>query len=183
MGEKNPKWLQDDYVKFLRFAQQKMDAVDEGVVGVITNHSWLDNPTFRGMRQSLTQSFEQIYVLDLHGNAKKKERAPDGSDDQNVFDIEQGVAISLFVKRPRLERGVWHGDIWGKRLDKYRVMAEKELKSVNFTKLDPQTPDYLFVEQDFELKREYMSGSNVREIFCSDQRWYRYRARPLVHSV
>jgi predicted helicase len=93
LGEKNPKWLQDDYVKFIRFAQLKMDAVDEGVVGVITNHSWLDNPTFREMRQSLMRSFDRIYVLDLHGNAKKKERSPDGSDDQNVFDIEQGVAI------------------------------------------------------------------------------------------
>ncbi len=88
----------------------------EGIVGIITNHSWLDNPTFRGMRQSLMRSFEQIYVLDLHGNAKKKERAPDGSKDENVFDIEQGVAISLFVKRPGLERGVWRGDLWGKRL-------------------------------------------------------------------
>jgi predicted helicase len=72
LGEKNPKWLQDDYVKFIRFAQMKMDAADEGIVGVITNHSWLDNPTFRGMRQSLMRSFEQVYVLDLHGNEKRK---------------------------------------------------------------------------------------------------------------
>ena len=134
LGERNPKWLQDDYVKFVRFSQMKMDGftykttapdgkpvehsvpgVEQGVVGVITNHSWLDNPTFRGMRQSLMRSFEQIYVLDLHGNAKKKERAPDKSDDQNVFDIEQGVAISLFVKKPGLERGVWRGDLWGKK--------------------------------------------------------------------
>ena len=112
LGERNPKWLNDDYVKFIRFAQLKMDAVAEGVVGIITNHSWLDNPTFRGMRQSLMRSFQQIYVLDLHGNAKKKESAPDGSKDENVFDIEQGVAISLFVKRPGLERGVWRGDLW-----------------------------------------------------------------------
>ena len=103
LGEKNSKWLNDDYVKFIRFAQMKMDAVNEGIVGIITNHSWLDNPTFRGMRQSLMRSFDQIYVLDLHGNAKKKERSPDGSDDQNVFDIEQGVAISLLVKEK--ERG------------------------------------------------------------------------------
>ncbi len=118
LGERNPKWLNDDYVKFIRFAQLKMDAVEEGVVGIITNHSWLDNPTFRGMRQSLMRSFERIYVLDLHGNAKKKERAPDGSKDENVFDIEQGVAISLFVKRPGLERGVRRGDFWGKQLHK-----------------------------------------------------------------
>jgi predicted helicase len=96
-------------VKFIRFAQMKMDAVDEGVVGVITNHSWLDNPTFRGMRQSLMRSFDQIYVLDLHGNAKKKERSLEGSDDQNVFDIEQGVAISLFTKNRTLEASVSFG--------------------------------------------------------------------------
>ena len=101
LGERNPKWLNDDYVKFIRFAQLKMDAVDEGIVGVITNHSWLDNPTFRGMRQSLMRSFDQIYVLDLHGNAKKREKTPDGGKDENVFDIEQGVAISLFVKKAR----------------------------------------------------------------------------------
>ncbi|MBL8687277.1 MAG: N-6 DNA methylase, partial [Alphaproteobacteria bacterium] len=89
LGEKNPKWLQDDYVKFIRFAQWKMDQVDEGVVGIITNHSFLDNPTFRGMRQSLLKSFNQIYILDLHGNSKKKEKSPDGSKDENVFDIEQ----------------------------------------------------------------------------------------------
>lgn len=82
----------------------KMDAVEEGAVGITTNHSWLDNPAFRGMRQSLMRTFQRIYVLDLHGNAKKKERAPDGSEDENVFDIEQGVAISLFVKRQGLER-------------------------------------------------------------------------------
>ena len=90
-----------------------MDAVDEGVVGVITNHSWLDNPTFGGMRQSLMRTFDQIYVLDLHGNARKKERAPDGSDDQNVFDIEQGVAISLLVKKKDAKRGASGGRIGG----------------------------------------------------------------------
>jgi SAM-dependent methyltransferase len=120
LGERNPKWLNDDYVKFIRFAQMKMDEVDEGVVGIITNHSWLDNPTFRGMRQSLMRTFNQIYVLDLHGNYKKKERAPDGSEDENVFDIEQGVSISLLVKRPGEPAGVFRGDLWGKQLQKYR---------------------------------------------------------------
>ena len=89
------KWLQDDYVKFIRFAEMKMEVVDVGVVGVITNHSWLDNPTFKGMRRSLMTTFNQIFVLDLHGNSKKKEHAPDGGEDKNVFDITQGVAISV----------------------------------------------------------------------------------------
>ncbi|MDR3406986.1 MAG: N-6 DNA methylase [Methylovirgula sp.] len=115
LGERNPRGLNDDYVKFIRFAQLKMDSVEEGVVGIIANHSWLDNATFKGMRQSLMRTFEQMYVLDLHGNAKKKERAPDGSKDENVFDIEQGVAICVFVKKNGLERGVWRVDNWGKR--------------------------------------------------------------------
>lgn len=88
LGEKNPKWLQDDYVKFVRFAQWKIEQRGEGVIGLITNHSYLDNPTFRGMRQSLIESFEQIYLLDLHGNSLKKEYCPDGSKDENVFDIQ-----------------------------------------------------------------------------------------------
>ncbi|HAP67569.1 MAG TPA: DNA methyltransferase, partial [Nitrospinae bacterium] len=99
LGEKNPKWLQDDYVKFIRFAQWKIDNAGEGVLGFITNHSYLDNPTFRGMRQSLMNSFNEIYILDLHGNSLKKEKCPDGSKDENVFDIQQGVAIAIFVKR------------------------------------------------------------------------------------
>jgi len=99
LGEKNPKWLQDDYVKFIRFAQWKIEQAGEGVLGFITNHSYLDNPTFRGMRQSLINSFDEIYILDLHGNSLKKEKCPDGSKDENVFDIQQGVAIVLLIKR------------------------------------------------------------------------------------
>jgi len=99
LGEKNPKWLQDDYVKFIRFAQWKIDQAGEGVLGFITNHSYLDNPTFRGMRRSLMNSFDEIYILDLHGSSLKKEKAPDGSIDKNVFDIQQGVAITLFIKK------------------------------------------------------------------------------------
>ena len=92
------KWLSDDYVKFMRFAQWHIEQVGNGILAFITNHSYLDNPTFRGMRRSLLQSFDAIYILDLHGNRKKREQAPDGSKDENVFDIQQGVAISIFVK-------------------------------------------------------------------------------------
>ena len=89
----------DDYVKFIRFAQWRIERTGYGILAFITNHGYLDNPTFRGMRQSLMQSFDDIYVLDLHGNSKKKERSPDGTKDENVFDIQQGVAIGIFVKR------------------------------------------------------------------------------------
>ena len=164
LDERNPKWLNDDYVKFIRFAQLRMDSVDEGVVGIITNHSWLDNPTFRGMRQSLMRSFEQIYVIDLHGNAKKKEQAPDGSKDENVFDIEQGVAISLFVKRPGLERGVWRSDLWGRRLEKYEFLAVSDLRATDLENVEPSSPYYLYRNLDASKFAEYKTGIPVPDI-------------------
>ena len=165
LGERNPKWLNDDYVKFIRFAQLKMDEVEEGVVGIITNHSWLDNPTFRGMRQSLIRSFDQIYVLDLHGNSKKKEKAPDGSKDENVFDIEQGVSITLLVKRNGAEKGIWRGDVWGKRLAKYEVVADGTLETLITTKLTPLSPDYGLGVFDHVVRSAYIRGEKLNDIF------------------
>ena len=101
LDEKNPKWLQDDYVKFIRFGQWRIERTGQGILGFITNHAYLDNPTFRGMRQSLMNTFDEIYILNLHGNVKKKEVAPDGGKDENVFDIQQGVAICIMVKLPK----------------------------------------------------------------------------------
>ena len=77
LGEKNPKWLQDDYVKFIRWGQWRIERTGSGILALITNHGYLDNPTFRGMRQSLMKTFNEIYIFDLHGNAKKK-RAQSG---------------------------------------------------------------------------------------------------------
>ena len=165
LGEKNSKWLQDDYVKFIRFAQWKMEQVEEGVVGIITNHSFLDNPTFRGMRQSLMQTFHQLYVLDLHGNAEKKERTPEGGKDENVFDIKQGVAISLLVKKNGLHRGVYHADLWGRRTEKYRALLEAEKETVEWTELTPSPPFHLFIPQDEKLREEYERGWKVTDIF------------------
>jgi predicted helicase len=178
------KWLQDDYVKFIRFAQMKMDGgvfeavsesgqvttinmpgAKEGIVGIITNHSWLDNPTFKGMRKSLIESFDQIYVLDLHGNTKKKERTPSGDPDDNVFDIEQGVSISLFIKKPGLPKGVWHGDLWGKRLLKYQTLTESD-KSLMPNKLKPQSPDWLMKPQDKDAIAAYRKFWSIPEIFA-----------------
>ena len=159
------KWLQDDYVKFFRFAQLKMDAVEEGIVGVITNHRWLDNPTFKGMRRSLMVTFDQIYVLDLHGNARSKEHSIGGDKDENVFDIEQGVAISLFVRRPNSEKGVWRSDLWGKRLTKYQIAALATKSSINWARLQPGSPDWLFTPQDIDLGRCYREFWSVPAIF------------------
>jgi len=103
LGEKNPKWLQDDYVKFIRFSQWRIDKTGTGILAFVTNHGYLDNPTFRGMRQSLANSFNWIRILDLHGNSKKKETAIDEktkekTKDENVFDIQQGVAVCIMIK-------------------------------------------------------------------------------------
>lgn len=159
------KWLNDDYVKFIRFAQWKMDAVQEGVVGIITNHSFLDNPTFRGMRRSLMQSFDQIYILDLHGSSKKSEVGVDGSRDENVFDILQGVSISLFVKKAGLKKGVFHHDWYGRRLDKYKLASERGLIDLDWKSVDPIEPFYLFSKQDRAFWPEYAAGVSLSEIF------------------
>lgn len=98
LGERNPKWLQDDYVKFIRFGQWRISQTGFGILAFVTNHGYIDNPTFRGMRQSLEQTFDEIYIMDLHGNSKKKEQSLDGSKDENIFDIQQGVAVCILVK-------------------------------------------------------------------------------------
>ena len=167
LGERNPKWLNDDYVKFIRFAQRHIEQTGYGILAFISNHGYLDNPTFRGMRQSLMQTFDDIYVLDLHGNSKKKEQHPDGSEDKNVFDIQQGVAIGFFVKRPGSSgtaAKVRHADLYGPRSQKYATLKEWHIFDTNWTVLSPQLPAYLFVPQDTDLLPEYSQGWSVAEM-------------------
>src|SRR6266487_89888 len=183
LGERNPKWLNDDYVKFIRFAQWRIEKTGYGILAFITNHGYLDNPTFRGMRQSLMQSFDEIYVLDLHGNSKKKERSPDGTIDQNVFDIQQGVAIGIFIKRQGQNSSsqaatVRHAHLWGQREvyiktpdvteklvgGKYSWLAVHDIKTTEWNKLEPNSPFYLFIPQDDVLRAEYEQGKKVTEI-------------------
>ena len=166
LKERNPKGLQDDYIKFIRFAQWRIEQTGYGILGFITNHGYLDNPTFRGMRQHLLTSFDEIYVLDLHGNAKKKEKALDGGVDKNVFDIQQGVAISLLVKhrlRYNKPAKVFHADLWGVRDGKYHWLEEQDVAKTQWTKLKPQSPFYLFIPQNTELLEEYEKGWKITE--------------------
>ncbi|MCX5810722.1 MAG: DNA methyltransferase, partial [Proteobacteria bacterium] len=167
LGEKNPKGLQDDYVKFIRFAQWKIDKAGEGVLGFITNHGYLDNPTFRGMRQSLMASFNEMYLLDLHGNSLKKEKCPDGSKDENVFDIMQGVAIAIFVKikGERTECKVHHSEIWGLREVKYNWLLKNDIKTTKWNKLSPKSEFYLFISRDEKLLEGYKKYPKITEIF------------------
>lgn len=159
------KWLQDDYVKFIRFAQNKMDGVPEGMVAIITNNSYLDNPTFRGMRKSLMDTFNQIYILDLHGSLKRKERGLDGGRDENVFDIQQGVAIAIFIKKPGAEKGVWRADLRGSRLDKYRALSDGSVSTLSWERLEPLEPLFLFSRWDTTHAAAYNEFWSVRDIF------------------
>lgn len=169
LGEKNPKWLNDDYVKFIRFGQWRIEKTGYGVLAFVTNHGYLDNPTFRGMRKSLMDSFDDLYFLDLHGNSKKKEKTPEGKADKNVFDIQQGVAIGIFVKRqsraarkkgPRF----FHADLWGEREAKYQWLSSNDLESTPWKTLSPNAPSYQFVPQDEYLREEYEKGWKVTDI-------------------
>ena len=166
LGERNPKWLQDDYVKFIRFGQWRIERSGGGILAFITNHGYLDNPTFRGMRQSLMQTFTDIYILDLHGNAKKRETAPDGGKDENVFDIQQGVSIGIFVKQPGLigPANVYHADLWGKRALKYAQLFEQNVAVTHWDLLAPQVPFYLFAPQNVNLLSEYNQGWKITDI-------------------
>ena len=158
LQEKNPKWINDDYVKFIRLAEHMIEKNGEGVLGFITNHGYLDNPTFRGMRWQLMNSFDRIYVIDLHGNATKKEVAPDGAADKNVFDIMQGVAIIIAVKKNRHVKGekllaeVRHGDLWGNREGKYNALWEGAYTRIAAELLPHKAPSYPFVARDYEVE-------------------------------
>jgi len=181
LNERNPKMLNDDYVKFIRFAQWRIKQTGYGILAFITNHGYLDNPTFRGMRQSLMETFDDIYVLDLHGNSKKKERAPDGSKDQNVFDIQQGVAIGIFVKRTGTRNvggRVRHAHLWSERETyeevahgeriltggKYHWLWQHDVSTTKWTSLKPHSPSYFFFPQNVALMSEYKKGWIITEI-------------------
>lgn len=154
-------------MKFIHFGQWRIERTGYGILAFITNHGYLDNPTFRGMRQRLTQTFSEISLLDLHGNAKKKETAPDGSKDENVFDIQQGVAIGLYEKGTNATgpAEIRHADLWGQRENKYRTLLESDIKDTKWERLKPQRPAFLFIPQNTDLLKEYEQGHSVTDIF------------------
>lgn len=163
-------WLQDDYVKFVRLAEHMIEQNGEGILGFITNHGYLDNPTFRGMRWHLMQTFDRIHVLDLHGNSNKKEVSPDGSPDKNVFDIMQGVAIIIAVKHrhtgkvPKPLAEVRHGELWGSRDGKYAQLWDGTTASLAATALPYKAPQHPFVLRDYDLETEYAKNFSVAEL-------------------
>ena len=168
LNERNLKWLNDDYVKFIRLCEKYISIAGEGVVAFVNPHGFIDNPTFRGMRWNLLRKFDKIYVLDLHGNSNRKEKCPDGSKDENVFDIKQGVSINFFIKSPKrhnMMAEVYHADLWGIREHKYQYLLENSIKSVHFERIDYQDPLYLFRAQDNNTKMIYDMGISLTELF------------------
>ncbi len=169
LKEKSYNSLSDDYVKFIRFGQYFIDKNGSGLVAYISNNSFLDGITHRQMRKSLLESFDQIYILDLHGNARKKETTTEGLADQNVFDIMQGVSINIFVKTGKKAKGelgkVSHYDLQGKRKEKFDFLNKNSLKSVKWQVLNFEEPYYFFVPKNFDLQAEYEHFFGINELF------------------
>jgi predicted helicase len=169
LNERNIQPLSDDYIKFIRLGQHFVEKNGEGILAYISNNSFIDGLIHRQMRKNLLDTFDKIYILNLHGNAKKKETAIDGCEDKNVFDIQQGVSINIFVKKHN--KGacplatIYHCDLFGKRQEKYNFLLENDLHSVKWTELQPVEPDYFFVPKDFSLKEEYEKGFKIDELF------------------
>ncbi len=165
-NEKNPKWLLDDYVKFMRFAQNKIKSLGHGLFGFISNNAFLDNPTFRGLRRSLLECYDELYILNLHGNARKKEETPQGAKDENVFNIMQGVSINLFVKKAQTTKPkIYYYDVYGERAEKYAFLAQNDLNSIEWLELTPREPSYLLISQKTPLLEEYEQGFSVQDMF------------------
>ena len=162
-------WLNDDYVKFLRFGQHFIEKNENGILAFINPHGFLDNPTFRGMRWNLLHSYDKIYTIDLHGNSKRKETAPDGTADQNVFDIMQGVSINLLIKTNKKANKtlgkVFHHDLYGKRNYKYNFLTENNLDSIPFKELNPKSPFYFFVPKNDLHIEQYNEGFSIDDLF------------------
>jgi predicted helicase len=165
LDERNSKGLQNDYIKFIRFAQSKMEEVEEGIVAVITSNSFLDGLIHRGMRESLCETFNQIYILDLHGNAEKKETALDGSKDENVFSIKEGVSIAILVKKKNLAKKIGHTDYWGLRTEKYKAMAQDRLQQITWKEILPTAPHFLLVPKTENVAQEYEKFWSLKDVF------------------
>ena len=169
LKERNPKFINDDYVKFLRYGQHFIEKNGSGVLAFINPHGFLDNPTFRGMRWNLLKTYDKIYTIDLHGNSNIKETCPDGSPDINVFDIQQGVSITIFVKTGKKKSNnlgkVFHYDLFGKRDDKYAFLSSNSLKTIPYTELSLKAPMFYMVPRDYQTEEEYNKGFLLNELF------------------
>lgn len=167
LKERNIQPLSDDYIKFIALGQHYIEKNGNGILAYISNNSFLDGVIHRQMRKSLMESFDKIYIVNLHGNSRIKETAPDGSKDENVFDIQQGVSINIFVKTSKSKKiaDVYYRDLYGKRDNKYDFLTEHNLLNSDFLQLKPAKPYYFFTPKDFGAKKQYDKGFRVDELF------------------
>lgn len=169
LKERNPKWINDDYVKFIRYGQYFIEKNGSGILAFINPHGFLDNPTFRGMRWNLLKTFDKIYTINLHGNAKKKETAIDGSKDENVFDIQQGVSINFFIKtglKKEIDLGkAYSFSVYGLRNDKYDFLNSNSLNSISLEEVSPSSPYFYLLKKDFSLEDQYSAGFICNDLF------------------
>ncbi|MDR1114608.1 MAG: N-6 DNA methylase, partial [Tannerella sp.] len=170
LNERNIQPLSDDYIKFIRFGQYFIEKNGEGILAYISNNSFIDGLIHRQMRKSLLETFDKIYILNLHGNAKKKETAPDGSKDENVFDIQQGVSINIFVKTKNVQNTahVFYYDLYGKRQEKYNFLLNNNMQTINWNKLEFSDENYFFVPKNFALQEEYENGFSITDLFIAN---------------
>jgi predicted helicase len=172
LEEKNLRGLQDDYVKFIRFAQLLVEKRGKGIVAFVTNHSYLDGPSFRGMRYSLQKSFDEIYILNLHGNRQKKEKCPDGSKDENVFEMRQGTCISLFIKKKKRGKAcpVFHADLWGLRENKFRQLRKNDITTMQWKNIYPEPSFYQFnptFKRKFDLYQYFYKVTDIFPVYSA----------------
>ena len=181
--EKNIQPLDDDYIKFIRFAQYQIQKTPQGygIIGFITNHSYLNGLIHRGMREELLKYFDTLYIMDLHGNSLLKETTPEGNVDQNVFDIQQGVAILIAVREKsepdyfstayksrdgvKEMAKVLYYDVWGRREDKYKFLESASLDNINWIEVKPTEPNYFFAPKNLDYEDEYNKELSINDIF------------------
>jgi predicted helicase len=181
--EKNIQPLDDDYIKFIRFAQYQIQKTPKGygIIGFITNHSYLNGLIHRGMREELLKYFDTLYIMDLHGNSLLKETTPEGNVDQNVFDIQQGVAILIAVREKsepdyfstayksrdgvKEMAKVLYYDVWGRREDKYKFLESASLDNINWIEVKPTEPNYFFAPKNLDYEDEYNKELSINDIF------------------
>ncbi len=171
LNEKNIKPLSDDYIKFIRFAQYQIEErTQEGIVAFITNNRFLDGVVHRQIRKELLRVFDAIYIVNLHGNSRTKEKTPEGGKDENVFDIQAGVSINIFVKHKESKNSLaklYYRDLYGLRKEKLTVLHSLHLDSTLWKELTPVAPYYFFVEKDFASEEAYRAGFSLTDLFYS----------------
>jgi len=175
--------LDDDFIKFIRFGQWRIERTGHGILAFIVSNTFIDGITHRRMRQSLLKAFSDIYILNLHGSARKQEKSSDGSRDENVFDIAQGVAICIFIKRSNVERdaSVYYADLWGLRENKYTALAETDISTTQWTRLDPSPGQFFFTPKDFRASEEYKKLVGVNKLFLQSNTGIQTKRDGLVY--